>query len=386
MADRISSLPDSILCHILSFLQTKHAVATSILSKRWNNLWLSVPSLDLGHIRVPDHNSFLRFINFVYLFFLYRDTALPIKTFHLNFDYSRHQTPLFSHCPMDTITNWINFVVQHRVEYIHLSVETGTFPKTPLSILTCNTLVVLKLCFLSLGGRFSSVLLPSLKTLHFEHIWLHKLRDFMLFLTGCPILEDIFTFDVRVNSVESLTYDEWKSVVLSNIIGADILRFGYFPLRIVHNVQSLSSDFHQVHGVDGFISFHNLTQLQFVCASPRYNWKFVLQLLKHCPKLQKFGINEVKLDGGLWWPNKENWVIPDVVPQCLSLHLTTCNLLSFSGLEGELKLAKYILKNAKVLETMTIRNADQPRIERVLSSCTRASETSKITVYDVPCK
>ena len=47
--------------------------------------------------------------------------------------------------------------------------------------------------------------------------------------------------------------------------------------------------------------------------------------------------------------DKENWVDPDVVPQCISLHLRTCNLFNFLGLQGEVKLAKYILKNARVL-------------------------------------
>lgn len=43
--DRISRLPDPILCHILSFLPAKHAVATRILSSRWNLVWTWLSNL-----------------------------------------------------------------------------------------------------------------------------------------------------------------------------------------------------------------------------------------------------------------------------------------------------------------------------------------------------
>ena len=44
--DRISKLPDDILTHILSFLPTKDAIGTIVLSKRWNDLWTFMINLD----------------------------------------------------------------------------------------------------------------------------------------------------------------------------------------------------------------------------------------------------------------------------------------------------------------------------------------------------
>jgi hypothetical protein len=239
--DIISTLPDEILCHILSFLQTNQSVATSILSKRWKNLCLSVPVLN---IIVRDQNTFVGFINFVYSVFLSRDPSLPIKTFHLDFEYDNDM--LNPPRPMDTITKWVNILVQRNVEYLNLSVELP-MPKLPTSILTCRTLVVLKLFGFSVLEGISPVLLPSLKTLHLRNIYFPKLRDFMLFLIGCPILEDLCTLYVVFDSDESLTCDEWKSFYLSNLTRADIDCFlCHFPLKSVHNVPSLRLEIDQV--------------------------------------------------------------------------------------------------------------------------------------------
>ncbi|BBH09776.1 F-box/RNI-like superfamily protein [Prunus dulcis] len=46
LLDRISALPDEILVSILSLLPLKEAAATSILSRRWQYVWMSTMVLN----------------------------------------------------------------------------------------------------------------------------------------------------------------------------------------------------------------------------------------------------------------------------------------------------------------------------------------------------
>jgi hypothetical protein len=143
---------------------------------------------------------------------------------------------------MNSITKWINFVVKRGVESLDVCLKTGDqyLLKLPISIVTCKTLVVLKLFNFDVEKGFSSVVLPSLKVLELQQIRFPKLRDFMLFLTACPILEDIIIYDLYFKSEESLTCDEWNSFCLSNLKIAQIDCFHrHLTLKAVQNVPSL---------------------------------------------------------------------------------------------------------------------------------------------------
>ncbi|CAN0841447.1 Putative F-box/LRR-repeat protein At5g02930 [Linum grandiflorum] len=59
--DRITNLPDSILHHIISILDTKSAVKTSVLSKQWKSVWKHVHSLNLE----LNFNEYARYARFV---------------------------------------------------------------------------------------------------------------------------------------------------------------------------------------------------------------------------------------------------------------------------------------------------------------------------------
>lgn len=46
--DRMSTLADEVIHKILSFTDAKQAVRTSVLSKRWKLIWLTLPFLNFG--------------------------------------------------------------------------------------------------------------------------------------------------------------------------------------------------------------------------------------------------------------------------------------------------------------------------------------------------
>lgn len=61
--DRLSSLPDEIIQRVLSFVDAVSAVQTSVLSKRWKNLWTSLSVLNFDSSSFDDPFLFQCFID-----------------------------------------------------------------------------------------------------------------------------------------------------------------------------------------------------------------------------------------------------------------------------------------------------------------------------------
>ncbi|XP_076932107.1 putative F-box/LRR-repeat protein At5g02930 [Bidens hawaiensis] len=78
--DRISRLPDGVIQHIFSFIDTKYAVQSSVLSRNWRDTWKSQPQLNTEIIRSPNRASGLKFPNFVHRFLSRRDAVAELST------------------------------------------------------------------------------------------------------------------------------------------------------------------------------------------------------------------------------------------------------------------------------------------------------------------
>ncbi|CAI0413396.1 unnamed protein product [Linum tenue] len=76
--DRLSILPEPILSNILSFLNTKSAVQTCVLSRSWRFTWKHIPVLNLRRDSFLEYCNFRRFVGKV-LSFRYPHNARKIS-------------------------------------------------------------------------------------------------------------------------------------------------------------------------------------------------------------------------------------------------------------------------------------------------------------------
>lgn len=111
-SDRLSSLPDSILFHILSFLPFDDVVRTSRLCRQWRTLWSFSSTLNFIH-RSKDFFSVRKFVSFVdkSLINLHRNCNTLLK-FHVDFPFKR--------CFTSDVTVWVRFAITHQVKELNL--------------------------------------------------------------------------------------------------------------------------------------------------------------------------------------------------------------------------------------------------------------------------
>jgi hypothetical protein len=219
--DRISALPDPIIHHILSFLPTENSAATSILSKRWKPLWLSVPTLRFNDRSFPNYDSFFRFVSSV---FLSLDITLPIRSFHLN-----SLLPSIHH--FHDVNRSVYAVAQRGgIENLDLELPIMHFTRVnlPPSIFGCRTLVVLRLSKLKVNDLSQLVVdFPLLKTLRLCYVGFECREHCIKLISGCPILEEL--------------QFEWISVANDNQSPALRENFQCLPNLIRASISDLSS-------------------------------------------------------------------------------------------------------------------------------------------------
>uniref|UniRef100_A0A7C9E974 F-box domain-containing protein n=1 Tax=Opuntia streptacantha TaxID=393608 RepID=A0A7C9E974_OPUST len=398
--DLISSMADDILIQILSLLDLKEAVRTSVLSMRWRHvwtnlpdiydfdtsgmLWLSLKSYDNNQYNTELH-KFLDYVNQV------------LSSTHS----TRNNIDRFIvHCPLDInhrddVQTWVDFAMEKGVKELELHLVRfwceplwlspvyldpfGRYAQSP----SAKTLVSVSLTGLKLGYCFLiSVLfnLPNLERLSMRYLGCGcgndisvegpslKLKYLEIFY--CHGLKCVSISASKLNSFEFCGRDEdidFISVPLLN----EVSFTGAYTTRLIRDFKPIlgfSSQLtkltlninYNTEGIFarsvGFPHFRKLKQLEVTtsCESDHSLLVFTC-LLEACPVLHKFKlerkVNDYVMSMGAGWQ-----LIRDVnrsidrVSSKVHHGLNTFEMVGFMGGEVDKELVLHLARFAIVLE------------------------------------
>ncbi|XP_058747544.1 FBD-associated F-box protein At4g10400-like [Vicia villosa] len=387
--DRMSSLPDSLLCHILSFLPTKTSVATmTLVSRRWRHLWQHLQAFDLDEDSfrtVQKSKRFKKFALFVNAVLAFRKSR-DIRNFQLTCDIqeSNHRR----YCA----EMWICAAINPNLEQLSLSIATANFCwrlNLPRSLLNCTNLVSLSLVGeISMNVQHFELHFPSLKWLKLDAIIFDSEIDL---LSACPILETLhhvyfvpeyWTIHPAPPSSQRLKFagGNFSWTFLQVDCGFGITTLGiignlqsmveacihFFPSQISEFVDPIldhlqNDNVSQIQlrhsttkcslrpQVLNYPEFRNLLHLKFIL--PCFNTNLLVNVLDKCHMIQVLIIQSNKEEQ----PPLRTWDPKSTtVPKCLKSHLSYIHIEGYQGFEDELTFAEYILRNGLVLKTMLI--------------------------------
>ncbi|CAA0821992.1 Putative FBD-associated F-box protein [Striga hermonthica] len=180
--DRLSSLPDEVICHILSFLPTKLSVSTCVLSKRWRFLWAHVPVWDFeGRFdgvecfedETPNPDVIYRVILW--------HKAITMRTLRLHvIDCNEYQ-----------LETWISTAIGRKIQNLYLEFVHTNIVMLHRSLFNCKTVVDMSLGYCKGFSSTGDICLPSLKKLHLYHVVYEDDEALSHLLSGCPLLQEL---------------------------------------------------------------------------------------------------------------------------------------------------------------------------------------------------
>ncbi|GFP81378.1 putative F-box/LRR-repeat protein at4g15060 [Phtheirospermum japonicum] len=230
--DRLSSLPDSILAHVLSFLDTRSAIKTSILSKRYQHLWTLSPCLDFsfsdyqtdryesydGRAFSPVKNSSLA---------SFESSVNRVLRLREHSNLVKFRLSLHKDVGSSFLDNCIRYAADHKVQHLRIRGFVKQNPVAlPKSLLDSSSLVSLHLH----NATSNSIEMPKSATL--PNLKLLRLKNFEFcdrnfngeFFLGCPNLETLVlgkcsirpgnklrVLDVNCLNLKNLEIRYWRS-------------------------------------------------------------------------------------------------------------------------------------------------------------------------------
>ncbi|XP_057773709.1 F-box/LRR-repeat protein At3g26922-like [Salvia miltiorrhiza] len=214
--DRLSELPDSLILSILSFLSMYDVVRTTILSKRWKDLWVTIPCL---------HFIIIRDIHFRYVDFI--NGALAQWKCSKMLKFSLHLSYQFGHSFDSDIHSWLLFAIEKQVEELSIDLDSrySNFV-APQRLYSCSSITKLSLAFhdLEIEDKVQWNKLKSL-TIRVDESLSEEVMNQVL--CGAPHLEELIlsfreiskNLNIRSTSLKMLKIDAYTSSCNAAVLG-----------------------------------------------------------------------------------------------------------------------------------------------------------------------
>ncbi|KNA10530.1 hypothetical protein SOVF_143490 [Spinacia oleracea] len=381
--DRLSSLPEPLLTKILTHLPLHSAATTSVLSHRWRHRWTKVSRLILDsyhfHMSHSSH-GYLKFAKFsaTVNHILQQVTPPTIRTFFLRYPYPETEDEIEKWSSFFAI--WIRQICSRNPEELMVTLQPpGEI--SPLLTLPACVFETLSLVKLELCGRFvcefpdntknRGFVLPNLKTLELNSV--HMSPDLMgKFVKCCPLLEslsldlkwvenrlvmEISGANLKFLDVEMNGSSEHSKFLIDAPQLEDIRLHGCFAYyHFVNNQSTL---------IEANLGFHPTTIFQgkkdnLSCFSVLFgeiSSAKVLHLWDNLDVLNCVNANVLKSFNYLTGL-RLTYVSAfkgNPIPACLLAKLKWIEMDEINGSDNDLKLLKYILRKAEVLEEVFVK-------------------------------
>ncbi|KAG7564391.1 F-box domain [Arabidopsis suecica] len=344
-------LPNDLLVQILSFLPTKQAVSTSLLSKRWRTLFSLVHNLDFDEpISGRPEDIRKSFNDFV-------DSSLAYLGVNYIKKFSLKHTEKYLEGP--DIDRWICKAVEHGVSELHLHIKsTSWWGSLPSKVFTSTTLVKLSLGTEQYIDRFSSgYISPSTKAFCTHLIFLlgppliksSYYKDRSSITLDTPSVVDLYysgfpqrkaphcnlnslakaTLDLHFLENENLISEKSHDANVENLIS---------EIRNVKTLHLTSSavEVISVYYKGGLPVFNNLVDLMF--SSKKQGWKVLPLLLERSPNLKTLVLSGM---------DRFTRIPPNNQIKMLSIK-------QYQGSATELKQISHLLLNMECLELVKV--------------------------------
>ncbi|KAL9324121.1 hypothetical protein ACSQ67_008978 [Phaseolus vulgaris] len=248
--DSISELPDCVLLHIMSFMSTRNAIQTCVLSKRWKNLCKCLTSLTFC-ARYTGDICFRKFVSWV---LSSRD--------HF---YSLLNLVVISPNDSEILDLIMKYAMVHDVQNLTMRIDLTckpAFRSLPL-IFCCDSLTSLKICNVYDPNVMvvpNSLHLPCLKSLHLERVKFTATTDAECVepFSNCCVLESLYLRNCSMqNDSQALRISN------STLSSIKIYSYNIFADRKAYNI-ALSTPNLRSFTIKGV----NTHQLSSVCNLP----------------------------------------------------------------------------------------------------------------------